>query len=65
MIMYTNIPKLKKMPNTKRQLRYLVPYMVERISGENAGQKRVPIHIVRPYFERDIGNKLENKLKKP
>ena len=54
--MYTNIPKLKKMPNTKKQPKYLGPYKVERRSGENViilktvtgkktREKRIPIHI--------------------
>ena len=74
-IMYTNIPKLKKLPNTKTQPKYLGPYTVERVSGENiiilittvAGktrEKRVPVHIVRPYFERDT-SQLVRKNKRP
>ena len=73
--MYTNIPKLKKLPNTKTQPKYLGPYTVERVSGENiiilittvAGktrEKRVPVHIVRPYFERDT-SQLVRKSKRP
>ena len=63
MILYTNMPKLKKMPNTKRQQKYMGPQTVKRvtdshvvISQDQLGkqkEKRIPIHIARPYFERD------------
>ena len=63
-ILYTNIPKQKKLPNRKNQPRYLGPDTVSDVSESHVtiskatkrGTKRkIPIHTVRPYYERSSG----------
>lgn len=60
------MPKLKKMPNTKHQNKYLGPYTVSRMTDSHAiipnpkcgaglmKERKIPIDIVRPYYERDL-----------
>ena len=59
------MPKLKKLPNTKKQKKYLGPYTVSRLTESHAfipnpkpgvrKENKIPIDIVRPYYERDAG----------
>ena len=59
---YTNMPKLKHLPKTKKQAKYLGPYTVSKvtdshvtISKDEIGakkDKKIARHIARPYFER-------------
>ena len=59
---YTNMPKLKHIPKTKKQAKYLGPYTVSKvtdshvtISRDEIGakkDKKIARHIARPYFER-------------
>ena len=61
-IIFTNIRKLKKMPKTKNQGKYVGPFTASKImdshvviSHEELGSnkdKKVPIHITRVYHER-------------
>ena len=58
------MPKFKKMPKTKSQRKYLGPQTVKRIteshiivSQDQQGkrkEKKIPIHITRPYFKRNV-----------
>ena len=34
-IVYTNMPKLKHLPKTKKQLKYLGPYTVSKVTGSH------------------------------
>ena len=55
------MPKLKRLPKTKKQAKYLVAYTVSKvteshvtISKTELGDKKdnkIPIHITRPYFQ--------------
>ena len=71
-ILYTNMPKLK-MPKTKRQPKYLAPYTVRRITENHIvilsnqlrkKERRIPVEITRPYFERNAPNNPSHKMKK-
>ena len=66
-ILYTNMPKLKKMPHTKQESKYVGPCTVVRVTDSHAiisnhkvgsgKEKKIPIDIVRPYYRReDIGS---------
>ena len=56
------MPKLKRLPNTKKQPKYLGPYTISEVTNSNVTiskeelgtnrDKKIPIHIVRPYFQR-------------
>ena len=56
------MPKLKQMPNTKSQGKFLGPFTVSRITDSHAiiskeelnskRDKKVPIHITLLYYER-------------
>ena len=71
-IIYTNMPKLKHMPKTKKQTKHLGPYTVSKvteshvtISKTDLGTKKdknIPIHITRPYFERSSSPKKKVSL---
>ena len=52
------MPKLKKMPNTKQQEKYIGPFTVSRLTDSDAfipnpkgwkKDKEIPIDLVRPY----------------
>ena len=63
-MLYANMPKLKKMPNTKHQSKLLGPCTVTRITNSHvvipnpkagAGvytEKKIPIDIILPFHER-------------
>ena len=70
------MPKIKKMPNTKQQRRYLGPYTVTRVTDSHAvipdpkagaglkKEKKIPIDLIRLYHERDLeigGNSRKRK----
>ena len=62
-IVYTNMPKLKHLPKTKKQSKYLGPYTVSIVTDSHVTisqtelgankYKKIPIHITRPYFARN------------
>ena len=62
-ILFTNIPKLKKMPKTKNQGKYVGPFTASKITDSHVvishkelasnKDKKVPIHIARVYHERE------------
>ena len=62
-IIYTNMPKLKHLPKTKKQSKYLGPYTVSKITDSHVtiyqtelGAKKdnkILNNITRPYFERN------------
>ena len=70
-ILFTNMPKLKQMPNTKSQGKFLGPFTASRITDSRAiiskeelnskRDKKVPIHITQLYYERqEIDSRLSN-----
>ena len=70
-VLVTNMAKLKRLPNTKEQGKYLGPHKVSRVTESHAvlvstdpskKEKKAPLHIVRPYFERPF-KPLERKRK--
>ena len=73
-ILFANMPKLKRLPNTKAQDKYLGPHTVAKvtdshvvISNTNFGtkkDKKIPLHIVRPYFERSLLKTEKTKRKR-
>ena len=56
------MPKLKHLPNIKKQSKYFGPLTVAEVTDSHVTvskeelktkqDKKIPIHIVRPYFER-------------
>ena len=65
------MPKLKQMPNTKSQGKFLGPFTASRIIDSHAiiskeelnskRDKKVPIHITQLYYERkEIDSRLTN-----
>ena len=53
--------KLKKMPNTKKQRKFIGPYTVKRMTNSHAivsdiphseKEKKISIDLVRPFFQR-------------
>ena len=73
-IIFTNMPKLKKMPKTQGQDKYLGPFTTSRITDSHAviskeelgskKDKKVPIHIARPYHQRCSSSKSIAKKRK-
>ena len=69
-IVYTNMPELKHLPKTRKQLEYLGPYTVSKVTDSHATisqtelgakkDKKIPIHITRPYFARNTKKKKAN-----
>ena len=69
-IVYTNMPKLKHLPKTKKQSKYLGPYTVSKVTDSDVTisqtelgakkDKKIPIHITRPYFARNTKKKKVN-----
>ena len=69
-IVYTNMPKLKHLPKTKKQLKYLGPYTVSKVTDSHVTisqtelgakkDKKISIHITRPYFARNTKKKKVN-----
>ena len=61
-ILFTNMPKIKHLPNTKQQGKYIGPHTVKRVTESHVviskerigckGEKKIPIHTVRPYIQR-------------
>ena len=60
-IVYTNMQKLKKMPNTKKQRKFIGPYTVKRVTNSHAivsdtqhseKNKKMSIDIVRQFYQR-------------
>ena len=63
-ILYTNILKQKKLPNTKNQPKYFGPDTVCDVSENHVTiatvtkrktKRKIPIHTVCPYYERSSG----------
>ena len=56
------MPKLKRLPKTKKQAIYLGPYTMSKVTEshvtisktelEDKKEKKIPIHITRPYFQK-------------
>ena len=71
-INYTNMPKLKNMPKRKKQSKHIGPYKVSKLTESHVTisktelgakkDKKNPIHITRPYFERSSMPKKAKKL---
>ena len=64
------MPKLKHLPKTKKQSKYLGPYTVSKVTNSHVTfsqtelvakkDKKIPIHITRPYFARNTKKKKVN-----
>ena len=69
-IVYTNMPKLKHLPRTKKQSKYLGPYTVSKVTNNHVTisrtelgakkDKKITFHITRPYFARNTKKKKVN-----
>ena len=67
-IVYTHMPKLKHLPKTKKQSKYIGPYTVSKVTDSHVTisqtelgakkDKKIPIHITRPYFVRNTKKKV-------
>ena len=61
-VVYTNMPKLKKMPNSKKQRKYIGPYTVKRVTNSHAivsdtpftKREKISIDIVRPFIRGQL-----------
>ena len=63
-IVCTNMPKLKHLPKTKNQSKYLGPYTVSKVTNNHVTisqtelgakkDKKITFHITSPYFARKV-----------
>ena len=70
-IIYSNMPKLKRLHKTKKQAKYLGPYTQSKVTESHVTisktelgdkkDKKVPSHITRPYFQKLFLEKLRIK----
>ena len=62
------MPKQKHMPKTKKQTKHIGPYTVSKVTESHVTlgakkDKKIPIHITKPYFERStIPKKSKNQV---